>query len=259
MKGLHFNKDYLQKNYYRIIGIASAVLVAAALILNIFNTKDNIVSAPETKTEEEAPKAENTEVTFADDFSDTAFVGDSRTQGLMLYSGLSKASFYTATGLTSKEVVEKPEVDTDGGKITIIDAIAQNNFARIYIALGINELGWVYPDLFKSAYGDMLDKIKEVQPNAVIYVNNIFPVNRELMKKPKDYMTNERIAEYNEIIKNVCAEKGVNFVDVASIMTDKNGNLYEQATTDGIHLNKPFCDRWIAYLKGEKIDEIVED
>ena len=46
----------------------------------------------------------------------------------------------------------------------------------MYINLGTNELGWPYIDTFKDYYTQLITKIQEIQPDAVIYAESILPV-----------------------------------------------------------------------------------
>ena len=74
-------------------------------------------------------------------FENTAFLGDSRTQGFQLYSGLKTGTYYTAVGATVESVFTK-KVDTKAGKMPLLDAMAKQEFDKIYVMLGVNELGW---------------------------------------------------------------------------------------------------------------------
>ena len=51
-----------------------------------------------------------------DYFADALFIGDSRTDGLRLYSGIKGADFYCYKGLTVFEMDDRAVVELDGGK-----------------------------------------------------------------------------------------------------------------------------------------------
>lgn len=46
-------------------------------------------------------------------------------------------------------------------------------FGKVYIMLGMNELGWVYESVFKEDYGKIIDKIREIKPGR----HDIHPVH----------------------------------------------------------------------------------
>lgn len=183
-------------------------------------------------------------------FKDALFIGDSRMRGFMLYSGV-EATGYTESGLDVNTVLTKPFIRYNGNHLTLQQALEISQFGKIYIKLGMNELGWVYTDKFISQYAAVIDKLKELQPNAVIYVEAILPVTASRDSKGT-YINNKHIAEYNALISKMATEKGVNFIDASSAVSDENGFLYEEATTDGVHLNKKYCQLWYQYLLDHK-------
>ena len=78
------------------------------------------------------------EAVAAEWFDDAVFIGDSRTDGLHLFSGVSaKAVFLESTGLTVYEVMEGKEVIRLGReKVSVLDALTQNTAARSISPLG---------------------------------------------------------------------------------------------------------------------------
>ena len=43
--------------------------------------------------------------------------------------------------------------------------------------------------------------------------------------------------------------KKIKFIDLVPVLADESGNLPENASPDGIHLNKEYCLKWLEYLK----------
>ena len=183
-----------------------------------------------------------------DYFADAVFIGDSRTRGLQTLSGPASAAYYTATGLMVDTLFTKEIIDSeDGGKIAVMDALRQTVFGKVYIMLGINELGWVYSSLFIDAYRDVLAAIREIEPAALIYIQSIIPVTAEKTKNDPIY-NNENIREYNELLQQLAEEEKVYFLDVAGHLAGPDGCLPADVSTDGIHLKKKYCDLWRDYL-----------
>jgi hypothetical protein len=189
-----------------------------------------------------------------DYFDDALFIGDSRMMGLMLYSGLTTATFYTEKGINVLNLLTKDIVPlTGGGHMTIPEALRGKNFAKIYIKLGLNELGWPSARHFAEEYGKVIDKIRSQQPEAVYYVLSILPVSKDKSTKDKIF-TNERIGMFNEEIKRMTWEKGVYYLDAAAGMAGDDGALPADASRDGIHLNKDYCVSWLDYLRSHIAD-----
>lgn len=190
----------------------------------------------------ESPKVDSTY------FNDAVFIGDSRTEGLILNTGLNNAIEYTHKGLMVDTVFTKPVINIDGTKVTVMDALKTTQFNKVYIMLGINETGWPYNDVFIHKYGKVIDAVKEINPNAQIYVQQILPVSQKV-SSTHSYIKNEKIAEYNALLQEMAKEKRVCFVAAAEAVAGEDGTLPEDAAVDGIHLKKEYCVKWLEYLE----------
>lgn len=180
-------------------------------------------------------------------FNDTAFIGDSRTEGLMLYTGLENATFFAHKGLNVSSYFTSKVIKSGDNKITIPEALAKQSFKKVYIMLGINELGWAYESVFIQQYGELVDNVKSLQPDAVIYVQSILPVTKE--KSAGDAIfNNTKIDRYNELLREMAQEKGVRYLAVNEAVGLDGGALPAAASADGIHFNKEYCYRWLDYL-----------
>lgn len=186
-------------------------------------------------------------------FDDAVFIGDSRTQGFIYYNGLVNAISYVDKGLNVDTALNKQVIKLNDSYYTVPEALkAGKSFKKVYIMLGINELGWVYSDIFIEKYSMLIDKIKEVNPDAVIYVQSILPVTEEKSNSDEIYNM-EKINGYNTLIKAMAEEKGLKFLNVSESVADENGFLPKEAASDGIHLKKSYCALWLEYLKNNVV------
>lgn len=184
-------------------------------------------------------------------FSNSAFLGDSRTEGLKVYGVVSDADFYTSVGITVKDVMEKKKfLLQDGTYGTMLDAVSQKNYDRIYLMFGINELGWPYKESFVNYYTTIVNTLKEKFPNTDIYIQSILPM---VEKRTDEIYNNDKIRLFNTYIKEVADSTGVNYIDVGVAVADSIGALPENGSNDGIHLNKEYCFIWAEYLKEQTI------
>lgn len=187
-------------------------------------------------------------------FDNAIFLGDSRTEGLSLYSGLKTGHFYTAVGATVESVFSKKVWQTESGeKIPLLDAMAGQECDKVYIMLGINELGWTKTQTFHDQYTKLIDRVRTDHPDAKIVLQSIPPVSAKQEAK-KNYVNNERIRVYNGIIKTLAEEKECYFLDVAACLTGKDGLLPKDLNFDGIHLNPSGCKLWLGYLKTHSLE-----
>lgn len=192
-----------------------------------------------------------------DYFSDALFIGDSRTQGLELYSGVRGATFYDYTGL-SIFGVNNPGLVTAGGKdCSIMEALLQGpRFGKIYIAFGMNELGYYNTENYLRTFGVFLEQVKAAQPDAVIYLQSLAPVDEDkcALYGQASWVTNARVAAFNRLYAQLAREHRVVLVDVYSALADENGGLSGDATSDGIHFQRPWYETWLAYLMSHTVD-----
>lgn len=186
----------------------------------------------------------------ADYFSDAVFLGDSRTEGLIINTGLSEATFYGGKGLMVDSVFTEKIVKLPGSKakVTPIKALGKKEFNKVYIMFGVNELGWPYEDVFSERYTKLIKKVKKLQPDADIYVQSILPVSKEKETKDKVY-NNKKIRRFNKLIKDMAEKEEVYYLDTASAVKNKDNVLPVAASSDGVHLNKEYCIKWLDYLK----------
>ena len=60
---------------------------------------------------------------------------------------------------------------------------------------------------------------------------------------------NKNVAKFNKLVEEVAEEKNVTYLDVKSVLVNKDGCLPEEASPDGVHIDKSYCEKWLDYLK----------
>ena len=211
------------------------------------------------KEEDKKPEAEkeneteqNLDANEKDNFADAVFIGDSRTEGLQINTGLTSARFLAAKGLMVDTALKNNLIKLkSGSKGTVIDGLKEGSYNRVYLMFGMNELGWPYLDVFTNRYEKLIEEIKSVQPNATIYLQSILPVSKEKSDKDSIY-NNENISKFNKAIKEMADKNGYIYLDVASAVMDSNSALPSNASSDGVHLNKEYSQKWLNYLRDVK-------
>ena len=188
-------------------------------------------------------------------FDDAVFVGNSRTEALKMYSGIPASQFYCNVGLAVDTAFTQRIVNLGGQYLTVAEALQQGSYSKVYIMLGLNELGWVYESVFAEDYGKLIDAIQQSHPDATIYVQSIIPVShwKETSDSKGGVYTNANVIRLQKALVELCEEKGVNYVNVAEVMQDTDGCLFSEATGDGVHLTAEYCEVWMDYLRTHTI------
>ena len=200
-----------------------------------------------------APKTDPVDMDY---FSDALFIGDSRTHGLELYSGVKGATFYVYTGLSIFGVNNPGLVTLAGQDYSIVEALEKGpQFGKVYIAFGMNELGYYNEENYLRTFGVFIEEVKALQPNAVVYLQNLAPVDEAKCKAygQASCITNARVEAFNQLFAQLAREHQVVLVDVYSALT-ADGPLPDDATSDGIHFNRPWYETWLTCLMEHTVD-----
>lgn len=212
-------------------------------------------SASSNTSQGPAPSVNPQEIpyrTVEDDyFSDAVFIGDSRTVGLFEYGGLENIStFYASTGLTVYKLFDAPIVTVEGKrqKQTIEQALSEHSFAKIYLMIGINEMGTGTVESFMEKYKEVVEHLKELQPEAIIYLQAIMKVTTERSNQG-DYIHNEGIEARNQEIAKLADGVQTFYLDVNPLICDDTGGMEPSYTFDGVHLKAQYISIWKDFLK----------
>ncbi len=189
------------------------------------------------------PQSTSTAQTDLSKLDNCAFIGNSRVIALKNY-GLAK-NVYAVVGLNVDTIFTK---SVAGSNIPVIDELNGKSFEKIFIMLGDNECGWPNKDVFIQKYAKVIDAVKARVPDAEIYLQSVLPVSKEASETNQFGCTNENINAMNLKIRQLAADKGVQYIEPASALKNTDGVLPTDAASDGIHLNKKYCKIWLTFL-----------
>ncbi|WP_026663678.1 GDSL-type esterase/lipase family protein [Butyrivibrio proteoclasticus] len=189
-----------------------------------------------------------------DYFTDALFIGDSRTVGLSEYCEPldTRATFYAQVSLTIYKVMDKPIVKSGNDKISLEQALTENHFNKIYIMLGLNEIGTGTAESFAEEYANVVNRIRELQPDAIIFIQGIMHVTEHKSSNDK-YFTNDNINRRNEELAKLADNKTIFYMDMNEAVDDENGNLIKELSFDDVHLKASSYERWYQFLLGHGI------
>ena len=197
---------------------------------------------PEPEPEPEEPASPFTTVD-ASYFDDALFIGDSHTDGFKDYAGLPNADYLCHNGLTVWSAVEKAEFP---GKQTLSQALSGKHYGKIYLMLGINELGTGTAESWAAQYKVLLDEVRELQPDAIIFLQAIFHTTQE--KSDTTFFKNSTIDARNAEIQKFADNETVFYIDCNPVFDDDTGALTPEYSGDGVHVKAPYYPMWRDYL-----------
>ena len=132
------------------------------------------------------------------------------------------------------------------------DCIAKSGAKKIYMMLGMNDLGVYGIDKTIENYKTLVGKILEKSPDVKIIVQSMTPMTSTSKISGKN-LNNDNIKKYNGRLKELCEQEGWYFVNVASVMYDESGDYLPQDYCSdpkdmGVHFTEKGCEKWVAYL-----------
>lgn len=187
-------------------------------------------------------------------FDDAVFIGNSRMVGFGAYSELDNITVYAHSGLNVRSIYDDACIETESGKITILEALKQTpDCKKIYLKMGTNELGWPYYNVFIKEYVKLIEEMKLICPDALIYVHSVLPVAKK-KSEIDPYENQPNINIMNEMLQDMCEENKYFYLDVQSAYLDEEGYLLSSVTFDGSHIRYPHYPQWVDYLLSHTVE-----
>ena len=159
-----------------------------------------------------------------------------------------EADYYFKNGLTVRSVFTEAEAGSSTGT-PVYEAAVSRHYDKYFLMFGLNELGWSYESVFIDDYRTLIETLQKDEPDAEIYVQSLTPVSQSRSDKNLYGVTNDRIILYNDLLRDLCEELDVPFVDISAAVIGPDGTLPEQAAADGVHLNYEYCGAWVDTLR----------
>ncbi|UYQ92627.1 GDSL-type esterase/lipase family protein [Chitinophaga horti] len=144
--------------------------------------------------------------------------------------------------------------DNSFGVLARLDTILLTKPAKLFIDIGINDLGRGLPVVvIANNYERILQRVKTLSPKTKVFAQSVLPLNEAVLKA--EYLKNKKalIIELNERIRSLATQYGATYVDLHNaVFADEHGDLKQPLTVDGIHLAPKAYVLWVDYLKSKK-------
>ena len=184
-------------------------------------------------------------------FNDALFIGDSRTVGMRDYAPISGADYFASVGMSVYNIKKQSCPVKGRGNLNFQSAITGKKYGKVYIMLGINELGYDRKKTIDT-YKGIINEIRSAQPNALIYIEANLHVAAGRNNTDK-IVNNANINAFNQQIAALADTKMLFYLDVNSIFDDANGNLRADYTHDNTHVLAKYYIPWREWLQGRVI------
>ena len=173
-----------------------------------------------------------------DYFNDALFIGDSRMVGLSEYCEpiYSRADFFVKRSMTVYYLLDGKTVSFNGEQKDLWTVLSEKEYGKIYITIGINEIGIGSPEYFQNAYADLLNRIRETQPDAYIFV--VANMHVTTAKSNSDGLyNNPNINARNEVLIPLTDNIRTFYLNVNEAIDDEYGGMRADISYDEVHLS----------------------
>lgn len=198
--------------------LAFLLVLVGAAANNITNIKLNKKGKTQQTIEKEEKKTEN-----------IVFLGDSITEIYPLEDIFGKVPIVKSgiSGYRTKDILEQ-----------LRKMVYQYNPSKVILLIGTNDyLDDSTPDEVASNIKEIVQEIHKHRKNTEIYIESIYPINKNLKKEMVANRDNDKIIETNKKIKDICKEKNLTYIDMYNELIDEDGNFNKKYTYDGLHPN----------------------
>ncbi|MBM0740265.1 lysophospholipase [Phormidium sp. CLA17] len=132
--------------------------------------------------------------------------------------------------------------DTTHGILRRLSDFAATRPRVVYLMAGINDLkqGATDNEILWNVR-QIITQLRRTQPQANLIVQSVLPTRSVIA-------SSDRIAQLNRQLRALSTRSGAYFLDLSSQMADTNGNLRQELTTDGLHLNAKGYAAWQSIL-----------
>lgn len=182
-------------------------------------------------------------------FKNTLFVGDSLTLGIKDI-GIFPSNNVLAYGGIDPETAMTLKIfeNGNGDSVTLFDSMIEYDANQIYIMLGANGVGYMSPNSLLNSYENLVEGIMDQHPKSKIFIQSILPVTSQF-EQSNSYHSNKKIDQMNELLKQMCYDKQLYYINVAETFMDDDGAMKKELSTDGLHISPKGYDIWAEYLK----------
>jgi len=212
-------------------------------------------------------------------FNDALIVGDSVSLGLQLYvtsqrkknpDFMGELKFFVGGSFSVYHALESVKnsvpavLDEEGNelipekkgslhpsyqgiKMLTEDVIELVGAKKVYICLGLNDIGIYGLEKFLNYYNDFIYRIRVKNPDVQIIIVSVTPVTRN---GERGHIYNYRFDLYNDALIEFAHERGCYFLDIAMILKDEEGYLPDKYSSDDyVHLTFNAYEKWINYMR----------
>lgn len=172
--------------------------------------------------------------------TDIVFLGNSLTEG---------GDWAALTGLSN--AVNRGIIgDTAEGIDARLSDITSGKPAKIFLLCGVNDISHEIPaDSVAMGVIDLVKRIKAESPDTRIYLQSLLPINNTFGRYKRMIGKEDVVRDVNKYLAAKAPELGVTWINLYPLFVDKDRNLRDELTADGLHLRPEGYAIWASIIK----------
>ena len=143
--------------------------------------------------------------------------------------------------------------DTTDGVLARLGEIIDSEPSAVFLLIGINDLynNSIQEPSVNYIANNIIEIAKKIKTNSndsKVFIQTLLPIS--IKKSTKDYeLYNHSIGTINEIIVENQQKKLYSIIDLYALFLNSEGQLREDLTYDGLHLNEEGYKVWSNFIK----------
>jgi beta-lactamase len=123
--------------------------------------------------------------------------------------------------------------------------------AKLFLLIGVNDVSHdLTTDTIVGMIRVTVERIRKDSPDTKLYLQSLLPINESFGRYKRLAGKTNMIPEINKQLEELAKEKGLTYINLFPLFTEKGSNvLRAELTTDGLHLKEEGYKIWVKAIR----------
>ena len=171
---------------------------------------------------------------------------------VMLGNSLTENGGDWAASLGNKNVRNRGIIgDEVMGVYDRLHQILPGHPAKLFLLIGVNDVSHdLTTDTIVGMIRVTVERIQKESPDTKLYLQSLLPINESFGRYKRLAGKTNMIPEINKQLEELAKEKGLTYINLFPLFTEKGSNvLRAELTTDGLHLKEEGYKIWVKAIR----------
>ena len=171
---------------------------------------------------------------------------------VMLGNSLTENGGDWAARLSNKNVRNRGIIgDEVMGVYDRLHQILHGHPTKLFLLIGVNDVSHdLTTDTIVGMIRVTVERIRKESPDTKLYLQSLLPINESFGRYKRLAGKTNMIPEINKQLEELAKEKGLTYINLFPLFTEKGSNvLRAELTTDGLHLKEEGYKIWVKAIR----------